>query len=325
MKRLLIFVVSLAWLSGCVQTTPVPGVARAGDVIVVGLGGIARNSDGATTLKPSDLAITLTDSASTVHSLEPKYIFKAYPDYASFLNTAIQNDFIHSANLTGMVPYDGGWFVMARLMTVGTNDPITNLALGPATVAVNSPSSKLTNINDGSEGNLASLPLEIIAGSTPFNENYERQFIAYQHGGNSFVVQPDGLDQGTVVGGGFFVIDYIDDSVFAKNPAVVPSDHNPYVQLNYNVVPNGNGTGSIYVTLLNPAGFKDKATLTNPSTLDPKVSPHSNLDFQLMYYGFTPAEAKANFSINTAESYYIGMDGATLGGVSPVMAHYEDL
>ena len=101
---------------------------------------------------------------------------------------------------------------------------------------------------------------------------------------------------------------------------MVPSNHNPYVQLNYNVVSNGNGTGTIYVTLLNPAGFKTLvAAAPNSSLL-------SDLTVKLVYFSSgTPAQAKANFSVNTNDSYYIDMNGTKYGGITPVLTHAEDL
>lgn len=321
MKKVLMMLVSLAWLAGCVQTTPVAGIAPAGDVVVLGLGGIERNAGGNPALKPADLAVTLTDANNTVHNLEAKYVFKSYPSHASFLNTATHNGFVGTAGLSNMVAYDGGWFAMVRLMYPGTDTPIntSELATCPATMSV--VSAKLRNLNNGPEGNLLSLPIEILPGSTPFNQNYERQFIAYQHGGNSFVVAPDDLSGINEVGGAFVVLDYNDDTVFGNGlePMVVLSDHNPFVQLSYNVVSNGDGSGKVYVTLLNPAGF------SNEASAGPNARRLSNLSSQLMYYIEDVTVAKANFSVDTASSYYIGVDGSVLSGLAPQLTHYDDL
>ena len=77
-RRILSFCMLLAFLSGCVQFKPTPSYARAGDHIVLGLGGIERNSGGSTTIKRSDLTITLTDASSAQFDLEPRFIFKSY-------------------------------------------------------------------------------------------------------------------------------------------------------------------------------------------------------------------------------------------------------
>ncbi|HEY6131166.1 MAG TPA: hypothetical protein VIV27_04070, partial [Halioglobus sp.] len=127
------------------------------------------------------------------------------------------------------------------------------------------------------------------------------------------------------VGGAMLAIRYTDSSFFPANtePMVVPLTHNPFVQLNYNHVPNGNGTGTVYVTLLNAAGFVDEANATQ------NTSPLASVSVKLLYFpsGTTSnsAEAKASFSIDAAQSYYIDTDGSILAGVSPVLTHYEDL
>ena len=42
-----LFILALFWLAGCVQTKTTPGYAKAGDYIVLGLGGVERNANGA--------------------------------------------------------------------------------------------------------------------------------------------------------------------------------------------------------------------------------------------------------------------------------------
>jgi hypothetical protein len=180
----------------------------------------------------------------------------------------------------------------------------------------------LLNTADGVEGDLSSIPIEIIAGTAAQDTDFVRQFGAYLSTPTSFVVAPDTLAGINAVGGAFFTINYSDDSFFVNGvePTVVPSNHNPYVQLNYNVIPNGDGTGKILVTLLNPAGFKTVATA------DPNSSYLSDLTVRLNYYsGGTPAAAKAIFSVDAGNSYYIGLNGAVIPGVTPVLTHAIDL
>ena len=192
--------------------------------------------------------------------------------------------------------------------------------MGPATISVTSP--KLLNTANGVEGDLSSIPIEIIAGSSAQDVDFVRQFGAYNSTPTSFVVEPSSLTGISSVGGAFFTINYNDDSFFTNGlePIVVPSNHNPYVQLNYNVVPNGDGTGKILVTLLNPAGFKTVVTA------DPNSSYLSDLTVRLNYFSSgTPAAAKANFSVDAGNSYYIGLNGAVIPGVTPELTHAVDL
>tara|TARA_R110002072_G_scaffold43340_19_gene121894 strand:+ start:228 stop:1214 length:987 start_codon:yes stop_codon:yes gene_type:complete len=314
--------VALLWLGGCVQTKPTPGYARAGDHITVGLGGIIRNAGGEAVLKKSDLVITLTDANSQQFNLEPRFIFKSYIDYSAQMNTFTFDGTNQAVGLTGMVPYDGGWMVVIPLTYPQQYSSPLPLAVGPATISVSSPSNKLVNTADSVEGDLSSVPLEIIAGTSAQDVDFVRQFGAYNTTPNSFVVSPDTLAGITEVGGAFFAINYNDDTFFTNGlePVVVPSNHNPYVQLNYNVVSNGDGTGTIFVTLLNPAGFKTLVTAS------PNSSFLADLSVRLNYFsGGTPAAAKANFSVDTFNSYYIGMNGAVIPGVEPVLTHAIDL
>ncbi|NQX90006.1 MAG: hypothetical protein HRT77_15215 [Halioglobus sp.] len=314
---------ALLWLVGCVQTKTLPGYARSGDFIVLGLGGIERNAGGEAVLKNTDLTIEITDANSVTYPIAARYVFKSYPNYAAFANSGTLDGQSALLGLTNLTPFDGGWFVVAPLTVFGTNESPLPLAVGPATVSVTSP--KLTNIGNTQEGDLSAIPIEIIAGVSAFDNDYQRQFLAYAESGKSFLVSPNDLTGINAVGGAFLTIEYTDDSFFSANtePMVVPLDHNPFVQLNYNHVPNGDGTGTLYVSLLNSAGFTTEAGASqNTSTL-------SNLGVKLLYFvaGLDPlsVQAKASFSIDAANSYYIGTDGSVLTGVSPVLTHYEDL
>lgn len=313
----------LLWLVGCVQTKPTPGYARAGDYIVIGLGGIERNANAEAVLKPDDLTITLTDANSVDHALQARYVFKSFPDYAANANTGIIDGGVALLSLTDLSAFDGAWFAVVPLTLPGIYTSPLPLAVGQASVSVTSP--KLTNIGNPIEGDLDAIPIEIIAGVSPNDNDFQRQFVAYIDGGKNFLIEPSDLTGIDAVGGAFFEIEYNDDSFFVADtePMVVPVNHNPYVQLNYNHVPNGDGTGTLYVTLLNAAGFTTESNATQ------NTSKLSDLSVKLVY--FTPggdplaAQAKASFSVNTTNSYYIGTDGSILSGVSPVLTHYVDL
>ncbi|MCX2979220.1 hypothetical protein [Candidatus Marimicrobium litorale] len=321
--RCSVLCLTLLWVVGCVQTKPVPGYARAGDRIVLGLGGIERNSGGEAVLKASDLSITLTDASSVEHDLEALFVFKSFPDYAARLNAGVIDGQIDLFGLSGMSAFDGGWFVVVPLNPPGMPETPLPLAVGAATVEITSP--KLTNIADAMEGDLSAIPVEIIAGTSARDGDYDRQFVGYTQYGDNFLIAPDNLAGVSQAGGAFLEIEYNDDSFFAAGaePMVVPVDHNPYVQLNYNHVANGDGTGTLYVTLLNAAGFSDEANATQNTT------PLSGLAVKLLYFksGATSAvtQAKASFSINAGNSYYIGTDGSILTGISPVLTHNADL
>ena len=308
----------LVSLWGCVQTRPVPGYARTGDIVVVGLGGIERNSASTPALRPSDLDVTITDFNGDTYPLAASNIFKSYPDYKAFMNTAAIDGGDQGLEL---VPFDGGWFAVVPLITPGSATQLP-LAVGPATIAVSSP--KLANTALLGEGDLSNLNLEILSGASSVDAQYLAQFTGYAGGENNFVISPGDLSGIDNVAGAFFKIDYIDETYFANGiePVVVPSGHNPFVQLAYNVVSNGNGTGSITVTLLNPAGFKSTANADSNSSL------LADLSVNLLYFADgngQAAIANTKFELDTTESYYIDGNGEVIGGLSPTFTHYSEL
>jgi hypothetical protein len=304
----------LLLLWGCVQTKPVPGYARAGDIVAVGLGGIERNSGGARTLSRQDLAITITDSANTVYELTANQVFKSYPDHAAFMNTSAV-----AGSELGLVPFDGGWFASVPL-TDASSAPLA-LATGPATISVSS--SQLQNTSHPWEGDLTSLPLEILPGQTTLDSQYLQQFVGYATAPKSFLVAPDTPGDFTDIAGAFMQIEYYDESYFADGvaPMVVPSSHNPYVQLSYKVVSNGNGTGSINIVLLNPEGFRPAQLASNTS------SSLADLSVTLIYFArsSSAAIAKTKFALDTESSYYIDVTGAVVSGLTPTLTHFSDL
>lgn len=321
--KLLITGLALAWLAGCVQTKPTPGYARAGDHIVLGLGGIERNAGGDPTLSKDDLTITLTDFNGTPHQLQARFLFKSYPDPASQANAFSIDGTNATFGLNGSVPFDGGWFVVAPLTVPGDYDNPLNLAVGQASIAITS--DKLTNTGDTIEGDLTNIPIEIIPGTSPEDQDFVRQFIGYVSFPKAFLIAPDSLDGVTTVGGAYLEIDYNDDSFFNNGlePMILPTDLNPFTQINYKVLSNGDGTGTIRAMILNPEGFRAAGAAGPNSAL------LSNLSVKLLYFSAgnvsNAAAAKANFSLNTAESYYIDLNGADLTGVTPTMTHVEDL
>ncbi len=322
-SRVVYLCIVLFWLGGCVQTATTPGYARAGDHITIGLGGIIRNAGGEADLKGSDLTIILTDANGTQFNLQPRWVFKTFADYSAQVNTYTFNGTSTLVGLTGMVPYDGGWMVVAPLTLPNQYNSPLPLAVGAASISVTSP--KLINTASAAEGDLSAIPVEIVAGTSPEDINFARQYGAYLTTQESFVIAPNDLAGIDAVGGAFFTIEYNDDTFFQSGlePVVVPSNHNPYVQVNYNVIPNGDGTGRILVTLLNPAGFKTVATA------EPNSSYLADLTLRLNYFGVVAdadrSIAKANFSLDTFNSYYIGMDGAVIAGVTPILTHSVDL
>ena len=318
-KTILVFT-ALVWLSGCVQTKAVPAYARTGDIVVLNLGGIHRNTISAPVLAAGDLNITITDSASNTYALKASKVFKTYPNYSSTLTYSTFNGELGGLAL---MPFDGGWFVTVPLALETDQTVPLPLAVGPATISITSVTpGGLVNTALLSEGDLDAIPIEIIAGTSTFDYAYNNQFDMYTQSPKTFDVAPVGLGSIASVGGAYFVIDYTDDSLFLDGiePMVLPSNHNPYVQLSYNVRPNGDGTGRIYVTLLNPAGFTTPAVASNNSSM------LADLTVKLQYFSSSDATViKPTFSLDLASSYYIDMSGAVIPALSPQLTHFVDL
>ncbi|HSB96068.1 MAG TPA: hypothetical protein VLC91_06455, partial [Spongiibacteraceae bacterium] len=299
-NRLVLTAIALAivCLSGCVQIASIPSYARAGDTVVLGLGGINRNWHGE---KPKNLQITITDSAAHTYTLKLGTIFQAYPDYLSATNyTALSGD-----DGVKLQAYDGGWFIAAGL--TNANSVPLPLALGSATLHITADNYTAVVDDQGQlftqEGNLASIPLEILAGA-PSNTNATAQFGAYDNNDTHFVVRPSSTST-TTLGGAYYVINYQTDSDFGVlKPMFFPVSRNPFVKMDYKLQQNSNGTGTYYVYIYNPSGF------TASSPRDPKQGSLQDLSVNLEYYDVYGADAaKANFSLDTANSYFIDSSG----------------
>jgi hypothetical protein len=219
--------------------------------------------------------------------------------------------------------------VVVALITPGTfptPEQMAVLAEGPAAISVTS--AKLINTQFFGEGDLTAMPIEILPDPPgyvyAFNFNFNNQFNQYRQSSHNFLVAPDSLVGVTDVAGAYLVINYADDTLFGPglNPVVLPTNHNPYAQLSYNVVPDsaGNG-GKIYVTLLNPAGFSDSGGV-NASLL-------ADLGVKVLYFPDDAATENLayinSFAVDLTESYYIDMSGDVITTVAPEMRHFSEL
>jgi hypothetical protein len=302
----------LAALAGCVQIAPIPSVAHAGDTVVLGLGGISRNWNGE---RPRNLQLSITDAANQTFPLGAAITFQAYPDYRSGVNVmALEGD-----DGLQLQPFDGAWFV-----SVGLNGPSgpLNLAPGPATIHV-AAANLVVRLDENNqpypEGDLAQLPIEILAGP-PSPSNSSSQFDAYDNRGSHFVVRPAAGSDATL-GGAHYAIPFQSSTEFTElKPMVFPVSRNPFVKMDYRVHENGDGSGTYYIYIYNPAGFVAAAPR------QPKQAPLQDLGVYLEYYD-TGASAwmKSNFSLDGVNSYFIDIDGNRVDGLQPEMLHSDQL
>jgi hypothetical protein len=301
----------LTMLAGCIQTQSIPSRAKTGETIILGLGGIHRNAMSNYDLTTNDLAATITDSIGNTYNLQVDVVFKVFQDHNSVLNmgtvTGIYDGLIFDV-------YDGGWFAVVSLTTA---NPRTPLPLAPGSATIKIMASDLLNTKFVPyEGDLDAIPIEIISGQVAWDSDVLQQFTNYRSYDRAFSIVPDDLAGVTEVSGAYFVVDYSDDALFSQNPIVVPVSHNPFVQLSYNVVANGNGTGSIYITLLNPAGF------TTRSLRQDNASLLQDLGVRLQYFevnGSNLDVVEASFTLDAGSSYYIDTNGDVIPSISPSM------
>lgn len=309
-------------LAGCVQMAPVPNYARSGDLLVVGLGGIQRNAGGNHVFLPSDLLVTITDSANATFTLNAQQVFKVFPDYGSQMNYQTIGGDSTMAPLP-IQAFDGGWFAAIPLTIGGL--PIPSLALGTATISITSPTGKLlNNLSTGNfrnlpalkEGNLAGIPVEIIAGTTkpnaPAATDYSNQFRAFTTTNvTALNIAPSSLTGITAVGGMQVAIKYPAARYSPTvKPLVVPYNHNPAINLQQNIVDNGDGTRTLNVVLTAPQGFAAKLTPLVPSLRD--------LNLKLIYFGPTGTATPA-IDFQIISSKFIDGSGNVISGMAAVI------
>lgn len=309
LRLLLSLLVSLS-LTACIQTKTIPSSAQDGTSILLGLGGINRNAQGNQHLSLDDLTITLRDANGTEFTPLKERIFKVYPSYNNriFSNSSV-------AKNANIFPYDGGWFVVISLV----NDEFGPLGLAPGLAELSIVSSELSNPKPLSqEGDLSQIPLLVLEGTGTYDYTYISQFDYYQASQNSFVIAPDNLGSHTLIGGVNIVINLGENSDTISNspPIVLPSGHNPFVQLTSRIVENEDGSASLLATVLCPKGFVSADQLGQDNAL------LSDLSVTLQAFD---SNAQTLYTLDTTHSYYIDIDGNKIDNLSPVMTHISEI
>ncbi len=315
----LIFVSLVIALAGCVQKYPISYYASPGDTIVLGFGGIQRNSNGPNSLSGNDLAITLTNtSTNAVMTLNNFGLFKAFPDYSSGVN------FESIVGVFPTVAYDGGWFAYVTL-------PSSGLPAGAYTVSVTSPTNKLTNTkwcyNSGlCEGDLTNIPLQIVnSNNSSVSNSYASQFTYYSTTTYRLDVSPnqapDSVGYSTVEGLQLVVTFSYANYNSTLPVMAVPYSHNPNIQLAQNIVDTGDGVHKSLVILLSaPQGF---VTTANRTPLTPVLS---DLSLSLLFFpnngvAVNSTQQLADFQIDQSRSRYYDVSGNVISQLQPVMTY----
>ena len=307
-------------LAGCVQQYPISYYASPGDTIVLGLGGIQRNSNNSDTLNGTDLTITLTnDSTQQSMTLTANNGgFKAFPDYVSNMNLNAINGSLIDGNV---VPFDGGWFVPVTLPSSASLTP------GAYTISVTSPTHKLVNTKwcpytGFCEGDLENIPLQIIDSGSNAGA-YSQQF-SYYYPARHLDVSPNATPDSagyTSVGGMQLAITFPAANYDATLPIMaVPRNHNPSISLLQNIVDNGDGTKTLVVLLTAPQGFAAEANRTPLTPLLDDLS-LSFLFFPISGVTYSSAQQLGDFVIDLDRSHYYDMSGNAIAALHPVMTY----
>ncbi len=323
--RVICLTLSIAALQACVQWTPTPDYARAGNTIVIGVGGVHRNASSAAYIPPSAVTVSLTDSLGSLHQLKVESLFRAYPGYGANSTAAA----IHNGG-SGLdtEPYDGGWFVVASLVDSNDN-PLSSIAVGPASVAVSS--AQLTNTLatgafDIPEGDLNDLGLEILEGTASYDSDYILSLQKFAPLPGLALIRPNGLVGNEQIGAARYRFEFSGGNATAITAGIangdyklyaIPAHHNPFVQINSHLVDNGDGSGYLDIYVLNPYGFSATTDANFRGAL------HQDLSVQVA----AMAEAchgclqqwGASFTLNPVVSEYYDIDGNPLAGVTPML------
>jgi len=330
-KNLLILTL-LAWLiSSCASMQPLSNYARSGDTVSLALGGTIDANAQVSVLKKDTITITITDSAGVTSPVMLRYLFRTYADPASAIG-------YRSYPVTNWLPieaypepYTGQWIAIIDLTDPVSLTPVP-LAVGTATISVSSPDliDFIDRVGLGwtwTDGNLASIPIEILPGAGSSNSlNYLSPISADPSFSLEPIDQIEVLPQGVpsnIVGGGEFSFSYRHDdfNIQAHGIRVVPTTPDPTAQLAYSRTDQGDGTTLLKVTVTNPNGFLQ--TNVHDIKIMSGMSPFRSLGFILVWDDPNGQnivdDANWQTSIQMLTGSYVDIDGAPMPELTPTM------
>lgn len=239
-------------MAGCSSIQPLPNFARTGDTVSIAVRQTEQNGK---FIKKEQAAVAITDSAQASYPVRLRHLFRVYSDPASAYS-------VRSVRKAGWPmgtepleiysnPYQGQWIAVVDLV-----DPISGaappLAAGAAKLVFSSPTT--SNVSSS---------LEILSGTgspNPLHASYALPMYSpmetlepMPHVQVSLSGTPTG-----VLGGGSFTFQYTtaDFGAAYASPWVVTTSPDPNIQLISRQQDVGNGISAIFVTVLNPHGFK---------------------------------------------------------------------
>jgi hypothetical protein len=318
-------------MTGCINASTTPGYARAGDLVNIGLGGVKRNTDGtdlwggpsANDAAAANISAVITDDfdpddgdpGTYTYDLQVRGTFRAFPDYSSQYSVSALDR--SDAYFSNMDPYDGQWWVTIELVDAGgTPLPLTPNQQHRIIVS----SSELTDQTWSYEGELTNFHILILDGvATPTNEE-KQQYKAYRSRPN-LTIKPDLAPTVNSVGGLQVKVDYDPTfTTYSVLPRLVPISHDPNITVIQHTVDNGDGTHGLIAMVVNPNGFVD----LDGGLWEVGSSTFDDLSFAVVVsetynYDLNEYPWQNNYTLDSAESFYIDNNGDVIGSMTPVL------
>ncbi|MBT8422412.1 MAG: hypothetical protein HKN56_07010 [Gammaproteobacteria bacterium] len=303
--------------SGCVNLKALPSYARSGDIVNIGMAGIKFNTDGMVTLRPSDITATITDSNSAVFNAKVLRTFRAFPDNTSFYAFGALDRSPENGGYGSIEPFDGQWWITVHLVDPATDTPLA-LAVGDATIAL---ASSLVTDTFGLDGELTQFDVEIISG-TVNKQPTDTDFYLYAafDQQQALTIQPDSLTGISKIGGLQLKLDY--DPAALKSgttriPHLVPISHAPHINIIQNNVDNGDGTHALIAMVTNPLGFVPNSDYGGTWVIG--AGTFKDLNFAVLTDDSNLASYATNYTIDSANSFYVDENGDKLLTINPVL------
>lgn len=325
---LMLFSLVLAFTTGCSSRQPVSSYARTGDTVMLSLGGTDSNAL-VSVLKKQNIVVTITDAASVTHTAKLRSVFRVYSDPTSGYDfRAPTSDLNYDSFVT---PHQGLWLAVVDLVDPASGAALP-LAVGAASISVSSADLNPWVDYTGwgwawTNGNLASIPIEILAGTgsrNPMNELTPLSTAPLDSltAGPQVEVTVSGTPSQPVGGGSFvFRVVNADFGTASKRPRAVATSPDRNVQLAWRRIDQGDGTSLLKVIITNPHGFNTDNSKTG---LPDGRSLLRSLRFSIVWdgkYNATPiSDVNWQNSLQLVSAEYIDINGNAMPELSASLA-----
>ncbi|MBI1422263.1 MAG: hypothetical protein GC149_02270 [Gammaproteobacteria bacterium] len=327
----LIVLLAVVQLAGCASMQPLSNFARTGDTVMVSLGGTDSNAL-VSVLKKEDVNVSITDAAGNTYPVKVRNVFRVFSDPTS--HYAYQSPSSSYSGFESFVdPYQGQWMAVLDLVDPGTDQPLA-LAVGQASFNISSQDLRSWVDYPGygwswTNGDLASIPIEIIAGTGSKNPlNYLAPISLSPLDSLEPEPQVEVTANGTpgaMIGGGMFVFRYVMSDFNNAKPRVFSTSPDPNVQLASATAPQGDGTALLTVMISNPHGFNvnnRKEDQNGNNVLLAGSSLLRSLRFSIVWANYNNTVTDANWqnSLSMVSGRYVDLQGNTMSELTPVLS-----